>query len=30
MELRELRNFMQVARAGSVSRAALELRLAQF
>lgn len=29
MELRELRNFMQVARAGSVSRAAAELRLAQ-
>ena len=29
MELRELRNFMQVARAGSVSRAAQELRLAQ-
>ena len=29
MELRELRNFMQVARTGSVSRAALELRLAQ-
>lgn len=29
MELRELRNFMQVARAGSVSRAAKELRLAQ-
>jgi LysR family nitrogen assimilation transcriptional regulator len=29
MELRELRNFMQVARAGSVSRAATELRLAQ-
>jgi LysR family transcriptional regulator, nitrogen assimilation regulatory protein len=29
MELRELRNFMQVARAGSVSRAAEELRLAQ-
>lgn len=29
MELRELRNFMQVARTGSVSRAAKELRLAQ-
>jgi LysR family nitrogen assimilation transcriptional regulator len=29
MELRELRNFTQVARAGSVSRAAAELRLAQ-
>ncbi len=29
MELRELRNFMRVARAGSVSRAAEELRLAQ-
>ena len=29
MELKELRNFMQVARAGSVSRAAEELRLAQ-
>ena len=29
MELRELRNFMRVARAGSVSRAAQELRLAQ-
>jgi LysR family nitrogen assimilation transcriptional regulator len=29
MELRELRNFMRVARAGSVSRAAAELRLAQ-
>ncbi|MDO9412432.1 MAG: LysR family transcriptional regulator [Pseudolabrys sp.] len=29
MELRELRNFMQVARTGSVSRAAQELRLAQ-
>ncbi len=29
MELKELRNFMQVARAGSVSRAAQELRLAQ-
>jgi len=29
MELRELRNFMRVARAGSVSRAATELRLAQ-
>lgn len=29
MELRELRNFTRVARAGSVSRAALELRLAQ-
>jgi LysR family nitrogen assimilation transcriptional regulator len=29
MELRELRNFMHVARAGSVSRAAQELRLAQ-
>jgi LysR family nitrogen assimilation transcriptional regulator len=29
VELRELRNFMQVARAGSVSRAAAELRLAQ-
>ena len=29
MELRELRNFMRVARAGSVSRAADELRLAQ-
>jgi LysR family nitrogen assimilation transcriptional regulator len=29
MELKELRNFMQVARAGSVSRAAAELRLAQ-
>ncbi len=29
MELKELRNFMQVARAGSVSRAATELRLAQ-
>lgn len=29
MELRELRNFMHVARAGSVSRAAEELRLAQ-
>jgi LysR family nitrogen assimilation transcriptional regulator len=29
MELRELRNFLQVARAGSVSRAAAELRLAQ-
>src|SRR5262249_54892656 len=29
MELRELRNFMRVARAGSVSRAAKELRLAQ-
>lgn len=29
MELRELRNFMQVARTGSVSRAAVELRLAQ-
>lgn len=29
MELRELRNFMQVASAGSVSRAAQELRLAQ-
>ena len=29
MELKELRNFMHVARAGSVSRAAAELRLAQ-
>jgi LysR family nitrogen assimilation transcriptional regulator len=29
MELKELRNFMRVARAGSVSRAAEELRLAQ-
>ena len=29
MELKELRSFMQVARAGSVSRAAQELRLAQ-
>jgi LysR family transcriptional regulator, nitrogen assimilation regulatory protein len=29
MELKELRNFMRVARAGSVSRAAQELRLAQ-
>jgi LysR family nitrogen assimilation transcriptional regulator len=29
MELRELRNFMRVARAGSVTRAAAELRLAQ-
>lgn len=29
MELKELKNFMQVARAGSVSRAAGELRLAQ-
>ena len=29
MELKELRNFMRVARAGSVSRAADELRLAQ-
>jgi len=29
MELRELRNFIQVARAGSVNRAAQELRLAQ-
>ncbi len=29
MELKELRNFMNVARAGSVSRAATELRLAQ-
>jgi LysR family nitrogen assimilation transcriptional regulator len=29
VELKELRNFMQVARAGSVSRAADELRLAQ-
>ena len=29
MELRELRNFMRVAHAGSVSRAAQELRLAQ-
>jgi LysR family nitrogen assimilation transcriptional regulator len=29
MDLRELRNFMRVARAGSVSRAAEELRLAQ-
>lgn len=29
MELKELRNFMHVARAGSVSRAAQELRLAQ-
>ena len=29
MELRELRNFLHVARAGSVSRAAQELRLAQ-
>ncbi len=29
MELKELRNFMHVARAGSVSRAADELRLAQ-
>lgn len=29
MELRELRNFMRVARAGSVSKAAKELRLAQ-
>jgi LysR family nitrogen assimilation transcriptional regulator len=29
MELKELRNFMRVARAGSVSRAAAELRLAQ-
>jgi len=29
MELRELRNFTRVARAGSVSRAAAELRLAQ-
>lgn len=29
MELRELRNFLRVARAGSVSRAAKELRLAQ-
>ncbi|HVZ54307.1 MAG TPA: LysR substrate-binding domain-containing protein [Pseudolabrys sp.] len=29
MELRELRNFMRVARAGSVSRAAADLRLAQ-
>lgn len=29
MELRQLRNFMHVARAGSVSRAADELRLAQ-
>jgi LysR family nitrogen assimilation transcriptional regulator len=29
MELRELRNFMRVARAGRVSRAAGELRLAQ-
>jgi LysR family nitrogen assimilation transcriptional regulator len=29
MELKELRNFMRVARAGSVSRAAHELRLAQ-
>ena len=29
MELRELRNFTKVARAGSVSRAAAELRLAQ-
>ena len=29
MELRELKNFMQIARAGSVSRAAGELRLAQ-
>jgi LysR family nitrogen assimilation transcriptional regulator len=29
MEFRELRNFMRVARAGSVSRAADELRLAQ-
>jgi LysR family transcriptional regulator, nitrogen assimilation regulatory protein len=29
MELKELRNFMRVARAGSVSRAASELRLAQ-
>ena len=29
MELRELRNFMRVAQAGSVSRAAQELRLAQ-
>jgi LysR family nitrogen assimilation transcriptional regulator len=29
MELRELKNFMRVARAGSVSRAAEELRLAQ-
>lgn len=29
MDIKELRNFMQVARAGSVSRAAQELRLAQ-
>src|SRR5690242_17789906 len=29
MEFKELRNFMHVARAGSVSRAADELRLAQ-
>jgi LysR family nitrogen assimilation transcriptional regulator len=29
VELKELRNFMRVARAGSVSRAATELRLAQ-
>jgi LysR family nitrogen assimilation transcriptional regulator len=29
MDIKELRNFMQVARAGSVSRAAAELRLAQ-
>ena len=29
MELKELRNFMRVARAGSVSRAAEEMRLAQ-
>lgn len=29
MELKELRNFMRVAHAGSVSRAAQELRVAQ-
>ncbi|HWM81734.1 MAG TPA: LysR substrate-binding domain-containing protein [Pseudolabrys sp.] len=29
MELRELRNFIRVARAGSINRAAIELRLAQ-